>query len=441
LFAVISTPQGIFNRTCTGSYYAPRVVLTAAHCLTDIISSNSLLTRPQMFVYWGDNFPVDKAELTQQGVTFTPPPIGAPSHFAQADSIQIHPNWDPNLIHPDMGIVFLDRKPPFDPLPFWRNRVGANLQVTISGWGANSTPTPTTGAGAQVQRTGRTRTLGSPTVADFHPEDPNPGMLDPVVRANTMKLDGRAPNSNGCFGDSGGPYIINQFGQDYFAGVGSFTGLSCEDYSLYVRLDPFLPFLDTSYKRGGQDVLKPSFNCVTPNAQGTLTAHFGYANANGIVVNIPYGTKNSAPRDTAGTRPTAFFPGAAHNFTAAIDFPAGQSAVWTLSPDNNATTTLTATSTSPRCTSAQSIQTEAALACRAIGRSGCPQLQTYAECSELNAEFNQLVKDFIPDCVPVQTALFNCIANAPPGSPTWDCNAGLPPACFDELDAWFACLG
>ena len=73
--------------------------------------------RPQMFVYFGDNFAVDRAELTQQGVTFIPPPIGAPSHFAQADSFTVHPNWDPNLIHPDMGVVFLDRKPPFDPLP------------------------------------------------------------------------------------------------------------------------------------------------------------------------------------------------------------------------------------------------------------------------------------------------------------------------------------
>src|SRR4029079_3208278 len=78
LFSVISTPQGIFNRTCTGSYYAPRVVLTAAHCLTATINAGSLLTRPQMFIYWGDNFAVDKAELTQQGVTFIPPPIGSP---------------------------------------------------------------------------------------------------------------------------------------------------------------------------------------------------------------------------------------------------------------------------------------------------------------------------------------------------------------------------
>jgi hypothetical protein len=437
LYGVVSTSTGTATRTCSGSYYAPRVVLTAAHCLEGIVNAGALNTRPQLFVYYGDNFAADKAELVPQGDgTFVPPAIGVPSHFAQADSLQLHPNWDPNLIHPDMGVVFLDRKPPFDPLPFLRTRVGSGVQVTISGWGANAG----NGSGGQVQRTGRTRTLGSPTAADYHPEDPNPGMLNATVRANVIKLDGRAPNSNGCFGDSGSPFILNQSGQDYVAGVNYFGGLSCEDYSLYVRLDPFLPFLDTSYKRGGQDVLKPTFQCVTPNAQGTLTAHFGYRNDNGVVVTIPYGTKNAAPRDTAGTRPTAFFPGAAHNFTAAIDFVAGQSAVWTLSPDNNPTVTLTATSSSPRCTAGQFAQTDAALACRAIRRSGCPPFNTYAECSEGTAAFGQAFAEAFPQCLPLQRAYFNCIAAGAPGAANWNCDAGLPTGCFDEQDAFFACV-
>ena len=128
--------------------------------------------------------------------------------------------------------------------------------MTISGWGTNSAPTPTTGAGAQVQRTGTTRTLGSPTAADFHPEDPNPGMLDPVVRANVIKMDGARRARMAASAIRAARSSCNQFGQDYFAGVGYFGGLSCEDYSLFVRNDPFLPFLDLSYKRGGQDMMK-----------------------------------------------------------------------------------------------------------------------------------------------------------------------------------------
>ena len=151
-----------------------------------------------------------------------------------------------------MGVVYLDRKLPFDPLPLWRNQVAANRTVTISGWGSNSAPTPTTGAGSRVQRTGTTVTLGSPTAADFHPEDPNPGVLDPAIRPNLLKTDGRLPNANGCFGDSGGPILFNEFGQTYIGAVGYFTGLSCLDYNLWTRLNPFLPFLDERTRRAGK---------------------------------------------------------------------------------------------------------------------------------------------------------------------------------------------
>ena len=41
LFAVVARRNGFFNRTCTGSYYAPRVVLTAAHCLEGVLNAGS----------------------------------------------------------------------------------------------------------------------------------------------------------------------------------------------------------------------------------------------------------------------------------------------------------------------------------------------------------------------------------------------------------------
>jgi len=243
LFARVVLANGsIGTRTCSGGYFAPRVVATAAHCLPDIFSG-------QLFVYYGDTFDADFALLTEDQNGLVIPAPGQPSSWAKADSFEIHPSYTPDQHFPDIGIVYLDRKLPFDPLPLSRNVVAANRVVTISGWGANSTPTPTTGVGSRVQRTGTSRTLGSPTAADFHPEDPNNGLLVPANRLAQIKLDGNPANANSCFGDSGSPLLITDFGQTYIAGVNYFTGLSCADYSLYTRISSFLPFFDERTRR------------------------------------------------------------------------------------------------------------------------------------------------------------------------------------------------
>jgi hypothetical protein len=429
---------------CSGSYYAPRVVLSAAHCFP----ANPGVY--QMFVYYGDNFQQDLPELTPDPLGgLKPPPIGSPSHFSKADSWQINPAYNSTLNSADMAVVFLDRKPPFDPLPLYRNRVNANVPVTITGWGSNSAPTPTTGAGFGVQRTGRTITLGSPTAADYHPDDPNPGMLDPAVRQTVLKTSGVAPNSNGCFGDSGGPIILNQFGQDYVAGVNFWTGLSCEDYNLVTRLESFLPFLDLSYKRGGQDVLKPTFACVTPNPQGSLTAIFGYQNDNGVAISVPYGSKNASARDTSGLRPTRFEPGV-FPFAFGVDFTTGQTASWTFAPDNNPSITVNATSTSPRCTAAQAVDSSCALKCRAQLRSGCPRVEESDQCVQFCAEIGHIVEDFIPGCNDERVTWQNCVNATAPGAANWTCNAvdefGIygpgpqPVACASKQTAYTNCL-
>jgi len=429
---------------CSGSYYAPRVVVTAAHCFASDLA--------QVFIYYGDNYPQDLSELTPIGggaFGLKPPPIGAPSHWAQADSWQIHPNYDGELNRADIATVFLDRKPPFDPLPLYRNRVNAGVQMTITGWGSNSAPTPTTGAGSGTERSGRTITLGSPTAADYHPDDPNPGVLDPAIRQTWVKTNGAAPWSNGCFGDSGGPLIFNQYGQDYVAGVGNWTGLSCEDYNLFARIDSYLPFLDLSYKRGGQDLLKPTFACVTPNPQGSLTAIFGYQNDNGVGISIPYGNKNASARDTSGLRPTRFDPGV-HAFAFGVDFTTGQTASWTLAPDNNPSVTLNATSASVRCGAAQAVESGCVLQCRARLRSGCPRVEESDQCVEYCASLGHAVVESIPGCNDERVTWQNCENATAPGTANWTCNGpddygifGNRPqatACAAQKTAYENCL-
>ena len=429
---------GLVTRGCSGSYFAPRVVLTAAHCLQGAWAN-------QVFVYFGDNYEAEFSELTPLGDTLIPPPVGSPSHWAQANSVEQHPNWDPALKSPDMGVVYLDRKPPFDPLPLARFRLDNSWNgktATISGWGYGQATGPTTGTGFGIQRTGKQKIIGTPTAADYHPDDPNPGMLDPNIRQTVIKLDGRPPNSNGCFGDSGSPLLVNQYGQDYIAGVDYFGGFYCEDYSLHVRIDPFLPFLDNAYKKGGQETLIPKFMCQAPNQNGSRTAYFGYENKNGVALTVPYGTKNQAALDTNGWRPTYFPPGKV-DYAFALDFGQNQTLSYSLAPDNSPRTTLNVTKTSTACTGPQLDVVECGNYCRAGALSGCPNLPPMSECLQDCISFNSDLNAYVPDCKDELTAYDVCYANTS-GASNWACSDGsypLAPACDDEFNTWLVCAG
>lgn len=437
LYALVQLPNGsIGTRTCTGSYYAPRVVATAAHCFPNIFAG-------QLFVYYGDDFATDLGQLVQGANGLEPPAPGTPSFWAKADSYESHPSYDPEQHYPDIGLVYLDRKLPFDPLPLWRNTVAADRQVTISGWGANSTPTPTTGAGSRVQRTGTSSTLGSPTAADYHPEDPNGGLLVPANLPNLLKLDGTPPNANSCFGDSGGPILLSEGGQTYVGGVSYFTGLSCAEYSLYTRISSFLPFFDAGYKKGGQEVVKPTFDCVAPNASGTLTAFFGFSNKNGVSVTVPYGVKNNLAQDTLNQRPNRFLPGE-HHFAFGVDFAANQSVSWTLSPDNSPTTMLTANQASRRCGAAEAEQTECALSCRASQRAACVGATTFETCVSVCLDQIHFVNESLPGCQPQNSAVNACTAGVSADAANWECfepfGAFALGPCAAEYDALSTCL-
>lgn len=439
LYIYYDAGEGNFGtRTCSGSYFAPRVVLTAAHCF-----ENAYLNG--VFVYYGDNFAADLPAV-DTGFGLDVPPPGQPSTFAAADSWELNPAWNPSLVSADMAVAYLDRKLPFDPLPLARFNIDAsftNKETTFSGWGANTVTGPISATGAQVQRTGKTRFLGSPTAADYHADDPNPGMLNANVRRTVLKTDGRAPYANGCFGDSGNPLFVSQWGQTYIAGVGYWTGLYCADYNLYTRIDPYLPFLDQAYKKGGQEVLKPTFQCVAPAGSGKYIAYFGYDNKNGVGVSVPYGNKNKLQLDAQNRRPNLFAPGV-HTFQFGVQFTTNQTVSYTLSPDNSPTTTLNVTKNSTACNATQATQVTCGAACNATFNSGCSTVGTFGSCVEdcvstidaFNAEFQP--------CADEITAWYACNGTTPPGAANWTCDPEYGPqtrACDDEslaIDLCFA---
>jgi hypothetical protein len=436
----VASNGGIGTRTCSGTYFAERVVLTAAHCLENIFAG-------QVFVYFGDDFPTDfAAEVTAEGSTLIVPPPGEASHFSKADTFEQHPDWDADLVYPDLGLVFLDRKLPFHPIAPARFHLGnawVNKKVTIEGWGANEATGPTTAIGARVLRTGRTTFLGSPTEADYHEDDPNPGMLVPEVRADVIKIDGTAPNSNACFGDSGGPMYVKWFGRTYLAGTEYWGGFFCEDYSLFTRVSPFLDYLDDAKHRGGHAALKPHLDCVEANADGTFTAFFGYQNDNAVNITIPHGGRNKLAQDTEGFRPTKFLPGE-HDFAFAVDFTRHQTLNYKLDPPDARKTELRVNRFSPRCGADDAVGVECGKYCQSTLRSGCEGgLPSFDECMLACRDNIQFTADVFPDCVEEDQAVTECNTNTEPGADNWSCTPGFLPfanECFDEFDTLINCF-
>jgi hypothetical protein len=184
-------------------------------------------------------------------------------------------------------------------------------------------------------------------------------------------------------------------------------------------------------------------HCVAPNAQGTLTAFFGYNNKNGVNVTVPYGTKNALARDTSSSRPRLFLHGQ-HDYAFGVDFTSSQTVTWTLSPDNSPITTLNVTQASKRCGAPEADQTECALSCRASQRSGCSGLPSFEGCVTQCLGTIEFIAEVFPGCRQTYTAFNQCTAGVSSAVSNWDCfdgTTGTPSVpCAAQIDALNTCF-
>lgn len=429
------TPAGL--RRCSATYIAPRVALTAAHC----IAPNAFANR--FFVYHGEDYASDLPLLTNV------PPPGAPSPWARAESWTVHPYYSPELNYPDLAIVYLDRELPFEPMRIHPGKVGRPWEgelATIAGWGASRALSAdiTQVEGVGVKRSGQSRIVGSPTEADFRSDDPNLGLLFPEIRRDLLKLEGSAPLANPCAGDSGGPLILQKNGCASLAGVGMWTGLFCEEYSVFTRIDPFRNFVHESLERAGRARIMPRLECVAERPNGELTAYFGYRNENGLTVTIGLdGGANSFPGDVENERPSEFAPGD-HPWVFGVDFSAGERLEYRLSPRFGPTTVLHVDSNADRCDS-DDIRLTCANQCRSSFEAPCSNFEVdlescVNECVGLSDFFGQF------DCAEPFNDYLQCIAELSPDPSHWLCFEGFVPQpasphCDEELLETLACSG
>lgn len=172
---------------------------------------------------------------------------------------------------------------------------------------------------------------------------------------------------------------------------------------------------------------------MTSNADGSLTAFFGYQNQNGVNVTVPFGAKNTLALDTGGLRPTLFKHGT-HHFVFGVDFTPNQTIRWKLSPENSPTTTLTVNKSSRRCGAADQPSAVCGQSCRAQLRSGCTGLQPYEACIGGCTGFYEIFE--APQCNSYLDQWNACFASTPPGAANWQCFPESSPGAGDgQTDA------
>ena len=203
----IEAVEGKHGFSCTGTVVAPRIILTAAHCVEN----------------------VDKGTITPASAYALSTGVADPSKAEQANifhivATHVFPGFDPGLLHGDAAILVIDRPTSAPPLALAGAGDAAlyagGAQAQLTGWGltkgnAKEQPANLQATTMLVQSSNSCRQKVKRFYKPYLPE----------AQVCLLAAD-RA--SGGCFGDSGGPAIAKRAdGTPVQLGITSTGGPEC----------------------------------------------------------------------------------------------------------------------------------------------------------------------------------------------------------------------
>jgi secreted trypsin-like serine protease len=205
---------------CTGTVIAPRVVLTAAHCVEDLDAGG--------FTPAGD-YAVATGRAT--------PRQDATGNVLHVSETHVFPGFDPGNTHGDAALLVLSSPTPAPPIPLATAADGTlyagGAGVLLAGWGltkSNAKSAP------ETLRTTSTVVLNG-AACKRQTRTFNPPYASALEMCTTDPPDHQ---NGGCFGDSGGPAIAQRAdGSPVEIGITSTGAPNCDTRlpNVFTRVD------------------------------------------------------------------------------------------------------------------------------------------------------------------------------------------------------------